>query len=79
MSATSGNAGPSVSTTVTVNDAVEECPRGSDAVQVTVVVPIGKVVFGRGSHSTLVPSWPVSTAVGGRKKISAPAELVACA
>src|SRR6266700_1173994 len=79
MSAIGGNRGPIVSTTVTLNDALELLPRGSDAVQVTVVVPTGKAVFGGGEQATLAPALPASSAVGGMKKTTAPSAPVACA
>src|SRR5579863_395429 len=77
MSAVGENAGPIVSTTWTVHVAIERLPNGSDAVQVTGVAPIGNVVFGRGEQMTLVPAFPVSSAVGVLKNTLAPARLVA--
>jgi hypothetical protein len=71
--------GGRVSATVTMKVALEWLPTGSDAVHVTVVVPIGNVVLGGGEHVTLVPALPVSIAVGSMKKTTAPAELVASA
>ena len=53
------------SATVTLNVALDELPSGSDAVQVTILVPIGNNVFGGGEQETLVPVKPVSIAVGG--------------
>jgi len=78
MSATGENTGPIVSTTVIGNVALDLFPRGSDAVHVTIVVPIGNAVLGGGEQATLVPALPVSIAVGGMKKTTAPAEFVAC-
>jgi hypothetical protein len=76
---TVGNWGGRRSWTVTLKVAEEEFPSGSDATQVTIVVPSGNVVFGRGTHATFAPEFPVSIAVGGMKNTTAPAELVACA
>ena len=55
-SATGENRGPLVSATVTLNVALEWLPSGSDAVHVTVVVPIGNVVLGGGEHVSVVPA-----------------------
>jgi hypothetical protein len=86
MSATGENNGPIVSTTVTVNVALDWLPSGSDAVHVTGVDGIvdgtsgvlsGNVVLGGGTHATVTPEFPVSIAVGGMKNTFAPAELVA--
>src|SRR5436190_3241188 len=71
------NTGPFRSTTVTENVAPAELPSGSDAVQVTVVLPSGNVVLGAGEHQTLVPALPPSSAVGGMKKTTAPVGPVA--
>ena len=72
------NTGPSLSATVTVNDALEWLPSGSVAVQVTGVVPMGNFVLGRGEQFTLVPAWPSSIEVGGMKNTVAPSGPVAC-
>ena len=45
--------GPTRSTTVIVNEALASLPRGSEAVHVTIVVPMGKVVLGGGQQITL--------------------------
>jgi hypothetical protein len=78
------NAGASVSATVTVNVALDLLPTESEAVHVTGVVPIAKVVLGGGEHATLVPGGgapasgsPLSIAVGGMKNTTAPHWLVA--
>ena len=48
-------AGGTTSWTLTTNVLVDELPNGSDAMQLTGVAPMGKVVFGRGVQVTLVP------------------------
>jgi hypothetical protein len=68
------NTGPTVSTTVTVKLALDECANGSNAVHVTVVVHgstpdppsagehvRGKVVLGCGEQTTVVPGGPASS------------------
>jgi hypothetical protein len=64
MSWTGEMMGPTLSTTVTVKVSLVSWPRGSEAVQVTVVTPIRNVEFGGGQQTTLVPAWPSSIAVG---------------
>src|SRR6266545_7572288 len=64
--------GGSESLTVTVNEQLELLPAPSEAVQVTVVVPIGKDEPDAGAHTTLTGSGQLSVAVGAGKVTTAP-------
>src|SRR6266511_2730256 len=64
--------GGSVSLTVTVNEQLERLPAPSVAVQVTVVVPVGKNEPDAGAHTKLTGSGQLSVAVGAGKVTTAP-------